>query len=349
MIESLILNQALDALRRHGLTVALSHTTTEPADDMADARLRLGKGAQNFEFDVEIKRSLVAEGLGAVVGMLRQRETTSGRPVLLVVGHISPRVAELCKNLGQAFVDSTGNAYVESPAFLLWVSGRKPAPGMEAGTAIEMRPMKTSSLKVMFALICKPQLAEEPYRQIAAAAGVALGTLPPAIEDLNLHGYLLATERRRQLLARRKLLDDWALLYARSLRPKQLLRFLVVNDLEQWRNWSLFDDAALWGGEPAASLQVGYLHPGMLTLYADKAPAHLILAQRLKTAEAPGKAAVLEVRKKFWGDVLDVDGVEGTVPPALVYADLLATGDARCIDAAQLVYDKYLARLFPAG
>jgi hypothetical protein len=33
------------------------------------------------------------------------------------------------------------------------------------------------------------------------------------------------------------------------------------------------------------------------------------------------------------------------VPPLLIYADLMATGDARAIEAAEINYDNYLTRL----
>jgi hypothetical protein len=36
---------------------------------------------------------------------------------------------------------------------------------------------------------------------------------------------------------------------------------------------------------------------------------------------------------------------KGLVPPLLIYADLMATGDARAIEAAEIIYDKYIARL----
>lgn len=35
----------------------------------------------------------------------------------------------------------------------------------------------------------------------------------------------------------------------------------------------------------------------------------------------------------------------GFVPPLLIYADLMATDDARAIEAAETIYDNYLARL----
>jgi hypothetical protein len=53
---------------------------------------------------------------------------------------------------------------------------------------------------------------------------------------------------------------------------------------------------------------------------------------------------VVEVRRKFWNFPGDVTQLQVT-PPILVYADLLATGDGRCIDTAKLVYDERVARL----
>jgi hypothetical protein len=35
-------------------------------------------------------------------------------------------------------------------------------------------------------------------------------------------------------------------------------------------------------------------------------------------------------------------------PPLLIYAELLATGDARCLEAAKRVYEDHLTRLFDA-
>jgi hypothetical protein len=56
----------------------------------------------------------------------------------------------------------------------------------------------------------------------------------------------------------------------------------------------------------------------------------------------------VEWRKPFWGKV-PAAARPDTVHPVLVYADLLATGEARCMETAQLVYDEYLARLLPAA
>jgi hypothetical protein len=51
----------------------------------------------------------------------------------------------------------------------------------------------------------------------------------------------------------------------------------------------------------------------------------------------------VEILDAFW-NFAPPDEHRGIVPPLLVYADLLATGDDRCIEAARLIYDRYLAQ-----
>jgi hypothetical protein len=82
------------------------------------------------------------------------------------------------------------------------------------------------------------------------------------------------------------------------------------------------------------------LRPGVATLYAEKVPARLLADQRLRT----DVAGDVEIRKRFWA-FEQADHPE-LVPPVLIYADLLATGDARCMEAAKRIYERYLAELF---
>ena len=51
-----------------------------------------------------------------------------------------------------------------------------------------------------------------------------------------------------------------------------------------------------------------------------------------------GDIEILRVFWKFETDELD----KNTVPPLLIYADLLATGDARNIETARMIYEKEL-------
>jgi hypothetical protein len=296
---------------------------------------------------VEVKRAVTPATLGATLAQLDQLAAAAGRTPLLVTAHVTPPLAERLRMYGRQFADAAGNAYLTGPGFLIFVAGRKPVKKL----AVERpgRVFTTAGLKVLFALICDPELAAAPQRAIAAAAGVALGAVPPVLADLRQAGTLLVAGKTRRLHATRRLLDDWALAYARTLRPKTLRGTYVSPNFDTWADWKLEPGQARWGGEPAANLLVRYLQPGVLTIYADKVPARLMVEQRLTLAGLPGTAQPVEVRQPFWGDALRHDGRPDTVPAALVYADLLATGDARCIETARMVYDGYLARLFPAN
>jgi hypothetical protein len=345
LAETTLLDRVIQALRDHGLVVTRQKAPRTRANLQTDAWVRVGKDKQHIDYVVEVTRRIAPATLGAIVTQLRHVADATGRPPLLLTDYATPPMADQLRALQQQFADEAGNAYLDGPGFLVYVTGRKPE---QKPTAVRpSRAFTAAGLKVLFALICDPELADAPHRAIAAAAGVALGAVPPILADLQGPGYLLTANKTRRLNATRRLLDDWALAYARTLRAKTLVGKYVAPDFDTWREWKLDPKQARWGGEPAANLLVRYLKPGVLTLYTDRLPPRLMVEQRLVAAGLHVNERLLEVRKPFWGETLRGGNRPDTVPPALVYADLLATGDGRCIETAQMVYDKYLARLFP--
>jgi hypothetical protein len=286
---------------------------------------------------------LTESSLGAVLAQLRQPADAGQPPMLLVTDHVSPPLAERLQASEQQFADAAGNAYLESASFLVLVKGRKPDAKQIARRA--SRGFSTSRLKVLFALICEPQLAAAPYRAIAAAANVALGSLPAVVAELQRDESLLVENRQRRLNASKRLLDEWAQSYAVGLRGRTLSARHVAGRFASWSEWALPPAAVRWGGEPAAKLLGCDLQPGILTVYGDRLPARLVAQGHLVPAGPADYQGLLELRKPFWGETLATATAQ-TVPPALVYADLLATGNGRCCEAAQAVYESFLARAF---
>jgi hypothetical protein len=91
-------------------------------------------------------------------------------------------------------------------------------------------------------------------------------------------------------------------------------------------------------GELAVARLTRHLGPGTATFYAramnPKAP--------LKRVPKAGAAGNVDFRRRFW----DFPGEDAQLTPALlVYADLLAIGDARCLETAQVLRGQLLARL----
>ncbi len=332
------------ALEELGLQVA-TRAGPKGVTKRADGWLRVTKGKEHIDYVVEVKTAVTPTTMGAVLARLKDLAEAK-RPMLLVTDYLTPPVAEKLREAKQQFADAAGNAYLDAAGLLIYINGRKPK---RTRTATEAEQTLTANgLKILFALLCDPMAAEAPHRAIAAAAGVALGSVPPVLQGLRQAGHLLVAGRRRRLNATKRLLDEWALIYARKLRTRTLQATYLTPNFDHWRDWQLNPNEARWGGEPAGALLVDYLRPGNLTIYTEKLPPRLMVEQRMVLAGLTTER-VVEVRKPFWGPVLNIEPRADTVPPVLVYADLLATGDGRCIETAQMVYERYLARLLPTA
>ena len=347
MNEADLIAAALAVLAPLGLKATLQKGNIRAARPEADAFARIAKGKVHVDVVIEAKYTATPATLGAILAQAKAQALAHDKPVILVTDYVTPPVADRLRADQQQFIDVAGNAYLEAPGWFVFVVGRKPVrTGAPTHAAKGATP---AGLKVAFALLCDPTLVDAPHRTIALAAGVALGAVPGILADMRETGQLWVVGKVRRLQANKRMLDHWAMMYARTLRPKTLTATYTTEHFRDWEKWTLDPRHVKWGAEPAAALLTRYLRPGILTLYTEKLPVKLLIDQRLKPVHAPTDAALVEVRKPFWGATLAAGPREDTVPPVLIYADLLATGDARCIETAQQVYDDYLARLLPAA
>ena len=305
---------------------------------------KAGKKADAQEYVVSVKRHLSIATLGVALNGLRDLERERGMPTLLVADYVSPPLAEKLREQGHAFIDAAGNAYVQQAGILIWVVGRKHLPS--AAPAAAGRADTPVGLKILFALLCEPALANATHREIAARAGVALGSVPAALQDLQEQGHLAVLGKQRSLQTSRRLLDAWAQAYARRLRPKTLKGLYTTPLFDTWEQWGLAPADGLWGGESAAQLLTQYLRPGILTIYTHRLLPPFMAKQRMSKAPDGAAERMVECREPFWRD-FSADSRPDVVPPVLVYADLLATGESRCIETANLIYEQYLAATFP--
>lgn len=337
-----LLEAALGAVRAIGLTPQLTEERPVLGRTEADALVRFTNGDREVLYAVEIKRAVKPQTLGALLHQIERL----GKQALIATDYVTPQMADALKAQGVPFIDTAGNAYLNHPGLFVWVKGQKPeakpiAP--ELGRAFQ-----ATGLQVVFTLLCNPQTINEPYRALANMAGVAHGTVGGVIQDLQRLGFvndLKGKRKTRRLFQQQRLLTQWVDAYTRQLRPRTLIGRFYVPTLEGWQQWPIKKYKALWGAEPAAALLTDYLRPGELTLYAAEVPGVLAARQKFLKTPEPGHTAVVEIRRRFWNFPADPVHADVT-PPLLVYADLLATGDGRCIETAKMVYDAYVARLF---
>ncbi len=308
----------------------------------AAERVRIGRAGAETVYSVEVKKGLRPATLGATIHQMER----CGQPALLVADHLTPVLADELKARGVPFIDAAGNAYLEQPGLFVWVSGRKPLAKPVHETV--GRAFQSNGLKVVFALLCNPDWINRPYRELATQAEVAHGTVGAVMADLQRAGFMAESKGKRgtrRLFNAKELLAQWVDAYARTLRPRTLFGSYYVQGIDGWKEWPLAEHGALWGGEPAGALMTDYLHPGELTIYADRVPTLLAAQHKFLKDSQPGHTTVVEVRRRFWRFTGDARNTS-VVPPILVYADLLATGDARCIETAKMIYQADGARFF---
>lgn len=340
--EKETLRTAIKAAQRHGLAIELIKEIRQVSHPQADAVASVRHGDQETLYQVECKRKLRPANLGVTLHQIDRL----GQPAMLITDYLAPDLADELKERGIPFLDAAGNAYIKQANLLIWIKGQKPAA---KATVIPIgRAFQPTGLQVIFTLLCNPQAINLPYRELAKMAGVAHGTVGWVIPDLQQLGFvhdLQGKRGTRRLFQHERLLNQWADAYARVLRPRTLIGRYYVADFNEWKTWPIAEYGALWGGEPAAAMLSDYLRPGELTLYAEKMPSLLAARQKFMKEAELGHKAVVEVRKRFW-TFPDDPKHSNMVPPLLVYADLLATGDARCIETAKMIYEDYIVQLF---
>ena len=340
--EITILDNAIQALRRTtGLAAAI--TTRQPKAPKGthpDAVIELADGGRRVHLFAEVKAVDRAVALAAV----KHRLEPYGAKGVLVAPYLTAELAQHCRErLDLQFIDTAGNAYLRTPGLYVFVQGERPhRPTAQTMTGARGRGTATT-LRATFVLLCRPDLLNAPYREIAEAAGIGLGTVGGAFLDLERRGYLTTDPQRRNrhLLDPTRLLDEWVTTFPIRLRPKlDPRRFQAPGP--GWWDTARLPEGARWGGEVAAAKLTDYLKPAAATIYLKPARARdtldrLVQEHRLR-ADPQGTVEILEA---FW-KLPVADTAPDLVPPLLVYADLMATLDPRNLEVAKQIRAQYI-------
>ncbi|MGB3863334.1 MAG: type IV toxin-antitoxin system AbiEi family antitoxin [Candidatus Aminicenantaceae bacterium] len=337
--EKKILNDALGEFRKNtGLVVDVVEFEDRALNVVYyhDAIVKIQWNDLDNYFAVEIKNIVTRAILGVAVKQLNLFQQKG----MLVAKYINPRIADELKKMDVPFIDTVGNAYINEPPLFIYIKGNKPTD-----KDILEQPARTfrpKGLQVIFALLCNPGLENKPFREIAIKADVALGTVGWVMYDLRRMDYLIDVgPRNRRLVRKDNLLDRWVAAYPEQLRPKKMIGRFKADNPNWWENTDLKEINALWGGEVAANIMIEYLRPQIITVYAKQPIGRFLLKNRLKN-DVNGDIEILKIFWKFEQDRLHND----LVPPLLIYADLMATGDTRNIETARMIYEKELSKYF---
>jgi hypothetical protein len=267
-------------------------------------------------------------------------------PTLLITPHLTAALAEECVRRDLQFIDLAGNMHLHVPGQYVLVIGRGPTDEikrLKLTSGHSITSASASALRMIFALLCEPQLLNQPYRNIAAAAGIALGTVGAVLDDLRERRLLSGKDERhgRHLLNPGTLRDEWVTNYPIRLMPKLNVQRFTAQDPTWWEKASIPAGQAWWGGEVAASASTRQLRAMTQTLYinpADRQTLTLALVKRHRLRADPSGS--LEILDAFW-DFGNKSGHLTSAPSLLVYADLMRTREPRNLEAAALIREQW--------
>ncbi|MEU4158456.1 type IV toxin-antitoxin system AbiEi family antitoxin [Actinoplanes sp. NPDC026670] len=321
-----LLEPARERLREFGITIVVESSGVDP-DSRADALIELSRGGVTSTYAVWIAPSMTLTSLAQ--GML-----VGERPLLVVGDRISRRSAEAFREANVQFLDALGNAYISFDGVLIDVQGRATSADEQSPRRSDPAVSRPSNLfsrvraQVILALLAWPELAGLRQRDIAAAAGTSLGQAHDVFTRLGEAGYLAGTALSPARFG--ELLDLWTAAYPTGLGPHlQVARFSG----DPGRPFT-GEQAAYLSGESAAGVDI--VRPATLTVYVDSWDPKLAVANRW--AVNPDRVDNIFVRRKFWTSPRPAEepaAKPGNAPWPLVYADLMATGDARLVEVAR--------------
>lgn len=308
-----------------------------PAGAGADAVLEFLIGAHRFKRQALVRQTV--DRYGALAAIRAQVTPHNGDRPLLVTTYLSPNIVNACREMDIDALDLAGNASILLGDSMILISGR-PRPQMSPPGS--ERTWTKSTLRVALALLSVPSLLQQGYRDIAKVAGVSHGTVQNAIRGMLARRDLIELPggQGMQFTDGTRMIDEWTTLYPTLLRGSLQLGHYRTDVPEWWRNVPTLPDRCRFGGEPAAALVTEYLKPAIFTVYCtDEIPREWIARARLRP-DHKGNVEFLKSPIRF-ASMPDLP--PNVVPPLLVYADLVASGDSRNLETARLVREQYLS------
>lgn len=291
-----------------------------------------------IDFRCEIRSNVTTATMATIVESVQQLSFAEKSPVLLIGKYISPKVMDELAEMNINSLDCAGNCDIrytknQSTIFFIKNKGEKNQHNKEKAYPI----FQEAGIKVIFYILQYKDNTNKPYREIQQATGVSLGTIKNVFNTLIEKHFILVNGNHRMLKNKKELFNMWVENYNMVLKPKLRLGRMTFRTPEQRAKWQdmKLPEGMYWGGESAAHIVDGYLIPGAFDIYTDIPMGHLMKTGSVSIDEQ----GEIYIYQKFW----KWENTSITVPPLLIYADLMGSGNSRCIEAAKRILDNELS------
>jgi hypothetical protein len=310
--------------------LSLSFFPTKESNIDGTLRVSMDKRDEEFtlKFWKEVRKTQLVE-----IKKLKDKHSQ----LLIVTERFFPEVKEQLRLWGVAYIDSAGNGNIQTKKIFVFIDGFKQNNLVPTKKDIVFTP---AGLQTLYSLLITEDLINQSQRSIAELTGASLGSVNSTIRTLHYLGYLIKTTRNRIYWNNKtELIQKWASWYHERYQPMVFVgtfRFAKKDTYSNWRSLLVENDSTFWGGEPAGAILTDYFEPEVFTLYTNETTKDLIKNYQL----LPDPSGNVKVYTLFW-KISPIQS-QKTTHPLLVYADLLSTGNSRCIEVASLIFDCYL-------
>jgi len=297
-----------------------------------DARILITSRAGKDEFKVEVKGEVRA----AILPHILEQFGKDKDHWLFLAQYIPGPTKEQFRKNGINYLEASGNCFINTGQLYLFVNDKEVK---ETRKPTEGKLWKPSGLKLLFAMLQDPSLIGGTYRELSEAAGIALGSIHPLLEEIKQEGWLDHEDLRGEPFRsqRERLAMTWAEIYPVVLQPRlKIGKFRFSIPGSQWPRE--LPDGMYWGGEPAGDIYTQQLVPETYTLYTDRPASELIKKMRI----LPDEKGNITAYEKFWRDRPGLAVAPGTVPPLLAYAELRNSSDSRAWEIAEKIKMVYV-------
>lgn len=285
-------------------------------------------GDKKFTFESRVETEMSDATLGLLISSIKGKEEKT----LLFTNYVDTELSKKLKQAGIQYVDKAGNIFIKRFPLYIEIKGKKLQN--RSTSKKTNRSFYSSGLKIIFAMLCKENLVNATYREIAKATGSSIGSITELFKDLRKLGFVLEVDGKKKVVKKEILLRKWIEAYFERLRPNEMKGTYSVNDNKWWKEVEISQYDALWSSEVGAAKITGYLKPQKQTIYAKGNKINRLIAKFGMINDPNGE---VEILNKFWN--FDTTNNE-LVPDILVYADLIGSGDERNIETARLLYEE---------
>ncbi len=259
---------------------------------------------------------------------------------IVFTNFVSRPLAERLREKNIWFADACGNIYIELPGRLLLLSvGATPYRQYLERVSV----VTENGAKLMLYLLVHGPEVSATYREIAEQSGLSLGSVSVLMKALMKQHVVEGGRRHYRVVDGARLLELWIQAYIEKLKPRRALgRFVTPqrNDMDEFIDVIRSNNLpVIVGGEAGAGELTGYLRAVSAELWLEPRDFESVRSRLRLMASPEGN---ITVYASFNPRIPEWAPKERIAPVPMLMGDLVAVGDARCLETAQEIQKEYL-------